>query len=95
MSFDTLWPLYETKMRAGGKESETDAAVNAFKYNFQVLTSGADTMIPEAALDPVPTLPDLESLEITPKPELLKETVVLKLNGGLGAWVALRIVSSF
>ena len=49
----------------------------------------------QAALDPVPTLPDLESLEITPKPELLKETVVLKLNGGLGAWVALRIVSSF
>lgn len=89
MSFDALWPLYETKMRAGGKESETDAAVNAFKYNFQVLTSGADTMIPEAALDPVPTLPDLESLEITPKPELLKETVVLKLNGGLGTGMGL------
>jgi len=89
MSFETLWPLYEEKMRKGGAESETDAAVNAFKYNFQVLASGADTMIPESALDPVPTLPDLDSLSITPKPELLKETVVLKLNGGLGTGMGL------
>eukprot|EP00490_Sorites_sp_Unknown_P007545 CAMPEP_0114680076 /NCGR_PEP_ID=MMETSP0191-20121206/53665_1 /TAXON_ID=126664 /ORGANISM="Sorites sp." /LENGTH=84 /DNA_ID=CAMNT_0001956295 /DNA_START=21 /DNA_END=272 /DNA_ORIENTATION=- len=84
MSFEELWPEYEAKMKAGGKESSSDAAINAFKYNFKVLASGASTMIPESQLEPVATLPDLEALEITVDPTLLKETVVLKLNGGLG-----------
>jgi len=34
-------------------------------------------------------LPEFEKLEITPKPELLKKTVVLKLNGGLGTGMGL------
>mmetsp|Transcript_57947 Transcript_57947/g.137939 ORF Transcript_57947/g.137939 Transcript_57947/m.137939 type:complete len:488 (-) Transcript_57947:181-1644(-) len=89
LQFKALWPKYEAKMKAGGKESESSAAISAFKYNFKVLSSGASTMIPESALDPVPTLPDLDSLKITPKPELLKETVILKLNGGLGTGMGL------
>ena len=36
MSFEELWPEYEAKMKAGGKESASDAAINAFKYNFKV-----------------------------------------------------------
>eukprot|EP00438_Fugacium_kawagutii_P010996 Skav225605 [mRNA] locus=scaffold3871:46436:55893:+ [translate_table: standard] len=89
MSFDELWPDYEAKMRAGGRESASEAAINAFKYNFKVLTSGASTMIPESQLEPVTTLPDLEALDITVDPALLKETVVLKLNGGLGTGMGL------
>merc|ERR1711988_1802138 len=46
-------------------------------------------MLPESTLDPVTTLPELEKLDITVKPELLKETVVLKLNGGLGTGMGL------
>ena len=29
----------EKKMKEGGKESQSDAAINAFKYNFKVLAS--------------------------------------------------------
>jgi UDP-N-acetylglucosamine pyrophosphorylase len=93
-SFDELWPQYEAKMKAGGKESESDAAINAFKYNLSVLMSGASTMIPESALDPVESLPEFDKLDITPKPELLKRTVVLKLNGGLGTGMGLEKAKS-
>lgn len=89
MSFEELWPEYEKKMKAGGKESESAAAISAFRYNFKVLTSGESTMIPESQLEPVATLPDLEALKITEDPGLLKETVVLKLNGGLGTGMGL------
>jgi len=89
MSFDDLWPSYEKKMKEGGKESESDAAINAFKYNFKVLTSGASTMMPESSLGPVGEIPEFDKLDITPKPELLKQTVVLKLNGGLGTGMGL------
>merc|ERR1719353_1533095 len=48
-------------------------------------------MMPESTLDAVSTLPELEKIQssITPKPELLKKTVVLKLNGGLGTGMGL------
>merc|ERR1712226_1261193 len=45
--------------------------------------------MPETALDSVPDLPEFEKLDITPKPELLKQTLVLKLNGGLGTGMGL------
>lgn len=38
MSFEELWPEYEKKMKAGGAESASTAAIDAFKYNFQVVT---------------------------------------------------------
>lgn len=87
--FDALWPSYEAKMKAGGKESSSDAAISAFKYNFKVLASGESTMMPESTLDPVKPLPEFEKLEITEKPELLEKTVILKLNGGLGTGMGL------
>ena len=46
--FDELWPAYEAKMR---KEGLNEAAIAAFRYNFGVLTSGADLMIPEASVE--------------------------------------------
>merc|ERR1719326_657826 len=87
--FDALWPKYEAKMKAGGKESESKAAIDAFKYNFGVLASGESTMMPEAELGSVNRLPELASLNVTNRPELLKKTVILKLNGGLGTGMGL------
>eukprot|EP00931_Biecheleriopsis_adriatica_P105193 TRINITY_DN79761_c0_g1_i1.p1 TRINITY_DN79761_c0_g1~~TRINITY_DN79761_c0_g1_i1.p1 ORF type:complete len:482 (+),score=125.34 TRINITY_DN79761_c0_g1_i1:78-1523(+) len=84
--FDALWPLYEKKMQ---DEGCSKAAIDAFKHNFKVLASGQSTMIPESALDVVKDLPSLEELKTEPKPELLKETVILKLNGGLGTGMGL------
>eukprot|EP00747_Dinoflagellata_sp_TGD_P145655 gnl/TRDRNA2_/TRDRNA2_176607_c0_seq1.p1 gnl/TRDRNA2_/TRDRNA2_176607_c0~~gnl/TRDRNA2_/TRDRNA2_176607_c0_seq1.p1 ORF type:complete len:493 (+),score=128.76 gnl/TRDRNA2_/TRDRNA2_176607_c0_seq1:203-1480(+) len=43
----------------------------------------------EAELDVVAQLPDLEKLDIEPNPALLKETLILKLNGGLGTGMGL------
>merc|ERR1719171_2964813 len=83
---DSLWPSYETKMKGDGLN---DAAMAAFKYNFGVLVSGANTMIPEAAIAPAESLPTLEGLNIEPDSSLLKKTVVVKLNGGLGTGMGL------
>merc|ERR1719163_1144452 len=46
-------------------------------------------MMPESVLDPVDSLPEFEKLDIKENPELLKQTVVLKLNGGLGTGMGL------
>merc|ERR1719352_776734 len=46
-------------------------------------------MIPESALDPVAPLPELDKLDITPDASLLKQTIILKLNGGLGTGMGL------
>jgi len=81
-----LFPLYEEKMR---KEGCTQAAIDSFKSNFGVLCSGASTMVPESALDAVESVQDMEKLDVTPNPDLLKETLILKLNGGLGTGMGL------
>jgi len=85
-TFDEQWPAYEAKMKGDGCNQ---AAVDAFKYTYKVLCSGASTMIPESTLDPVGDLPELAKLEITPDPSLLKTTLILKLNGGLGTGMGL------
>merc|ERR1712087_374983 len=72
----------------------TDGGIAAFKSNFKVLCSGASTMIPESVLDPVASIPEFEKLEIEPDPALLKSTVILKLNGGLGTGMGLNKAKS-
>jgi len=73
------------------KEAQcSDAAIAAFKYNFEVLASGKDLNIPEASISPVESLPTYDELkEPEGTAELLKQTVVLKLNGGLGTGMGL------
>merc|ERR1719298_150429 len=46
-------------------------------------------MIPESDLDAVAELPDYDKLEVEENPALLRETVILKLNGGLGTGMGL------
>jgi UDP-N-acetylglucosamine pyrophosphorylase len=84
---EDVWPTYEAKMKAEGLNN---SAIAAFKYNLSVLVSGANTMMGESTLDPVDSLPAYESLpEPTDAGALLKKTVVLKLNGGLGTGMGL------
>jgi len=85
-TMEERWPAYEAKMKAEGLN---EAAIAAFKYNLGVLLSGASTMIPESDIGPVDSLPELDGLDITPDPSLLKDTVILKLNGGLGTGMGL------
>jgi len=81
-SFDSI----RTKMEA---EGIVPSAISAFESTFESLVSGNTGMIPESTISPVPDL--LSSTSITSKPDasLLKETVVLKLNGGLGTGMGL------
>merc|ERR1711920_156856 len=69
------------------------AAIAAFKYTFQKLTSGDSLMIGEALIKPVPSLPQYEALT-DEDATLLKQTVMLKLNGGLGTGMGLEKAKS-
>lgn len=65
------------------------SAISAFESTFNSLVSGNTGMIPESTISPVPDLVNAESISVEPNTELLKETVVLKLNGGLGTGMGL------
>ena len=90
MSLDSLWPAYESKMK---DEGLSQAAIDAFKYNLGVLTSGANLMIPESDIAPVDNLPSYSDLSAE-DPALLDSTVMLKLNGGLGTGMGLEKAKS-
>ena len=74
-------------------EGLNPAAIAAFKYTFEKLVSGANLMIPESAVKPTESLPDYESLT-KEDPQLLKSTVMVKLNGGLGTGMGLEKAKS-
>ena len=73
-------------------ENISDAAISAFAYSFRELSSGNSGMIEESTIKGVEALPDLVG-DIRGKyvanPLLLNQTVVLKLNGGLGTSMGL------
>lgn len=68
-------------------EGISDLMIATFKYYYMQLVKGHTGLIPESDITPVEHLPDLEKF---PKElakvggRFLPETVVLKLNGGLG-----------
>jgi len=53
------------------------------------LQSGATGLIPESTISPAPELLKYEDIKATPDASLLSQTVVLKLNGGLGTGMGL------
>lgn len=71
-------------------EGIAPSAISAFESTFKSLVSGATGLIPEDSIDPVPQLDKAEDFASNPvDTTLLKETVVLKLNGGLGTGMGL------
>src|SRR5205085_12449265 len=80
---------FEAKMRDAGVR---EAAMRAFKHNYQCLLSGDTGMIPEASIEPVLELPRLDDVtnESADPTGLLAAAVVLKLNGGLGTSMGLE-----
>jgi UDP-N-acetylglucosamine pyrophosphorylase len=81
----------ELKMRNAGLRC---AAVRSFRQNYLSLVSGETGLIPERTISPVDSLPRLDELqqELAPKKiaELISQTVVIKLNGGLGTSMGLN-----
>ena len=84
------WPAFEAKCK---KEGLNNAAIAAFKYNYSMLASGADLMMPESSISPVAELPSYDSLT-KEDTSLLSKTVMLKLNGGLGTGMGLEKAKS-
>lgn len=71
------------------KEGISQFAISAFESSFNSLVSGDTGIIPESAISPVSDLLRADSIAAEPNPDLLSETVVLKLNGGLGTSMGL------
>jgi phosphoglucomutase len=81
--------IIQEKMR---KENLSDAAIAAFRHSYTELVSGSSGMIHESAINAVQSLPDLDADirgHTSFSPALLQQTVVLKLNGGLGTSMGL------
>lgn len=94
---DNTWSLFEDKMKAANL---SDAAVDAFKHNYDQLVAGATGLIPEDAIEAVDSLPSLSSIASSIDTnadtigDLLSKTAVLKLNGGLGTSMGLEKAKS-
>ena len=73
-----------------------DVAIRAFLRALDYVRSGGETLIPEAALEPVGELPRADSLarHLDAGRDALPRTVVIKLNGGLGTSMGLSEAKS-
>ena len=84
------------KMRKNGLP---DAVIRSFSNYFERVKSGQSGLIPESSITPVSSLPDAEVFSSdtglsTSGQAALKQTVVLKLNGGLGTGMGLSRAKS-
>lgn len=82
---------FEQKMRAAGV---MEAAIGAFRHNYEALCRQETGLIPEESILPAQGLALFEPGEGSWDPELLAKTVVIKLNGGLGTSMGLQKVKS-
>jgi UTP--glucose-1-phosphate uridylyltransferase len=64
------------------REGVPRAAIDTFKHYYEQLREGETGMLPEADIEPVDEVQDLEDLPEADAP--LDQVIVLKLNGGLG-----------
>src|ERR1043166_8085202 len=87
------FPEFAARMHQAGLP---DAAIRAFESSYQALIAGETGLIPEDSIQPVSDLPCLENLtgRTSADPALLAQTVVIKLNGGLGTSMGLERAKS-
>src|SRR5882724_2894478 len=71
------------------KAGVSGAAIRSFQHNYETLARGETGLIPEAQIQPVADLPRFEEVAKVPRISLLSETVLIKLNGGLGTSMGL------
>lgn len=84
---------FDAKMR---RAKATDAAIRAFRHSYESLASGKTGLIPESEIQPVTDLPKFESIgnQTADSNALLSQTIVIKLNGGLGTSMGLEKAKS-
>lgn len=80
---------FEQKMTAAGMG---DAAIRAFRRNYEALLRNETGLIPEATISSAEGLTSFETIAATGTPDvaLLSQAVVIKLNGGLGTGMGLQ-----
>jgi UTP--glucose-1-phosphate uridylyltransferase len=80
---------FEIKMSAAGMG---DAAIRAFRRNYEALLRNETGMIPEESIAPAENLPTLDGIagKGTADAALLAQAAVIKLNGGLGTGMGLQ-----
>jgi UTP--glucose-1-phosphate uridylyltransferase len=85
----TDFSLFQNKMSAAGMG---EAVIKAFRRNYESLLRNETGMIPESAISPALDILSLGSLPKTETTDhsLLAQTVVIKLNGGLGTGMGLQ-----
>lgn len=84
----------ERKMEKAGLSR---AAIDAFKHSVETVASGVSGMIPEEEIIPAENVENWETLRKTTadaSTEILAQTVVIKLNGGLGTSMGLQKAKS-
>ena len=80
--------LCQEKMRAAGVN---DAAIEVFSHYYRLAESGVTGMIAESTIRPLLDLPQLDHVEIDDAEAraAIQQTVMIKLNGGLGTSMGL------
>jgi UDP-N-acetylglucosamine pyrophosphorylase len=99
MAVENHFPEFATKMRAAHL---SPAAIRAFQYSYETLVAGHSGLVPESAVQPVLDLPRLEEVGLavpsvpssTSADSLLSQTIIIKLNGGLGTGMGLERAKS-
>jgi UDP-N-acetylglucosamine pyrophosphorylase len=93
-SIEASFASFRQKMQAEGL---SESAIRAFRGSYAALLAGETGMIPEDTISPAQDLPCADALT-PPAAEraaaLLKQTVVIKLNGGLGTGMGLEKAKS-
>jgi len=92
----TPFALVAEKMR---REGLPDIVIRNFEHYYELVQSGQSGMIPEASVTPVESLPDADAFPhdaglMDAGEAALGQTVVLKLNGGLGTSMGLSRAKS-
>ena len=86
MSSQSVFPLFEQKMQSLGVGP---ACIRAFRGNYEKLLAGDLGTLPESAIVPLTEVPDFAEVTGRTNASLLGQTVILKLNGGLGTGMGL------
>jgi len=78
---------FASKMQEAGIQRP---AIHAFENSYRKLLKGESGLVSEKEIEPVTTLPGLDEIGAQEDKSLLRHTVVIKLNGGLGTGMGLE-----
>lgn len=79
------------KMREHGS---TESEIEAFAAAYEQLAAGATGLVPESEIDPLVDPPRLSDQPAAPDSEAFAQTVMVRLNGGLGTSMGLEAAKS-